>query len=147
MTRLDLIKQMILTPDGIKHLGKGWALFLFTALNSGKNNMLKTSGEQMVKAMGVPKSTIIKWRDCLEENKVIEVVSGKGSMILKLLPPWDSIVTCELDDTAQIRRIGDPSTRRMLDDMSSLDMLSVVSSLGKMADKVQRLEQAIVSKA
>jgi len=146
MTRMELIKQTVLRREAIKCMGKGLPLFLFTAFNAQKNNMLKTSYEELEEVLGVPPTTTKKWRDVLVKNKVLETVAGKGSFILKLVSPYDSIATCELDDAAQIRRIGDPSTRRMLDDMSSLDMLSVVSSLGKMADKMNKLEQIIANK-
>jgi hypothetical protein len=143
---MDLIKQTVLTPEAMKCMGKGLPLFLFTAFNSQRNNMLKTSYEELEKVLGKPQSTTKKWRDELVKNKVLEAIAGKGSFILKLVSPYDAIATCELDDAAQIRRIGDPSTRRMLDDMSSVDMLAVVASLGKIADKVQNLEKVIVRK-
>ncbi len=146
MTRMDLIKQTVLTPEAIKGMGKGLPLFLYAAFNAQKDNTLKTSYEELEKVLGAPPTTTKKWRDVLVKNKVLEVIAGKGSMILKFISPYDSIASCELDDAAQIRRIGDPSTRRILDDMSSLDMLSVVSSLGKMADKMNKLEQIIANK-
>ena len=141
MTRLDLFKETILRPDSIRGTGKALPLFLFVALNSGKNNMLKTSYEDLELALGVPASTLKKWRDCLEENKVIETVAGKGSMILKLISPYDAIATCEIDDASEVRRIGDPSMKRVMQNLSSIDMVTVIASLGKIADKVGRLEQ------
>jgi DNA-binding IscR family transcriptional regulator len=147
MTRLELLNQILLTPQAIHDIGKGLPLALYIALNAGKNNSLKTSYEDLERVLGTPQSTAKQWRDLLEKNKVIEVVPGKGSMLLKLLSPYDSIATCELSDIAEIKRIGDPGLRRAMANMSSLDMVTVIASMGKLADKVGRLEQIIENKS
>jgi hypothetical protein len=142
-TRWDVFKQLMLTPDQRKAIGKAWPLFLFIALNSQKDNKLKTSYEELKKVLGEPESTIKKWRDCLVDNKVIEVIPGKLSMTLKLLPPYDSIATCELDDISEIKKISSPGMKQILDKMTSLDSLSVIIQLGKIAEKMGKLEEMI----
>lgn len=105
----------MLSKEARNSIGKAWPLFFFIVFRTGQSNKLITSYPEMKKELNESQSTIMKWKDYLIKNKVITSINGKLSMTLSLTAPYDSLVTCEQDDTTELRLSSNPSTKRILD--------------------------------
>lgn len=141
MTRWDVLEKLLSSPAERKALGKAWSLFFFMAMSCKKDNKFITSYEELKSKLEEPVSTIKKWRDLLAANKVITVIPGKLSMTLSLLPPYDALATCEYDDLAEMKLNSDPTTRRMLDRVTSFNNMALLPVVAEIADKVTKLEK------
>ena len=139
MTRWDILKKIMLSADERKALGKAWPLFFFIVL-SGKDNKVITSYEVLKEKLQESPSTIKKWRDVLVANKVITLIPGKLSQTLSLLPPYDVLLTCEIDDLAEIKLKSDPAARRMLERVASFNNMSLFPVVVELADKLNKIE-------
>ena len=141
MTRWDLLRKLTLLPDERKAIGKAWPLFLFLVLNCNASNKFITSYPELKERLKESPSTIKKWKDSLVEHRVIQAFNGRLSMTLVLLPPYDSLVTCEQDDVTQVKMKSDPTTRRLLDKLSSYNNMSLLPLIAELASKIDNLEK------
>ena len=110
MTRWNLLSNLLLQAENIKAIGKAWPLFFFVVFNMDKTNKFCTNYPELTERMGASPNTIKDWRDHLVKNQVAKVFKGNGSMSFVLQSPYDSLVTCEQDDIAQVKMVGDPAT-------------------------------------
>ena len=140
MTRWDILRKTMFSADERKALGKAWPLFFFIVLSGNKDNKVITSYEDLREKLQESPSTIKKWRDVLSQNNVTKVIPGKGSMTLILLPPYDALLTCEMDDLAEIKLKSDPVTRRMLERVTSFNNMSLLPLVAELADKMTKIE-------
>lgn len=143
MTRWDVLKKLILSTNERKAIGKAWPLFFFLALNSNKSNKFITSYSELKESLNESPSTIKKWREQLINHRVIHAINGRLSMTLSLLPPYDSLVTCEQDDITQVKMRSDPATKRLLDKLSSYNNMSLLPVIAELASKIDNLEKKI----
>jgi len=120
MTRWNLLSNLLLQAENIKAIGKAWPLFFFVVFNMDKTNKFCTNYPELTERMGASPNTIKDWRDHLVKNQVAKVFKGNGSMSFVLQSPYDSLVTCEQDDIAQVKMVGDPATKRILDKISGV---------------------------
>ena len=140
MTVLDILKKIMFSANEGKAPGKAWRLFFFIFLSGNKDNKVITSYEELEEKLLEKRSTLTKWRDVLSQNKVIKVIPGKGSMTLILLPPYDALLTCEMDDLAEIKLKSDPAARRMLERVTSFNNMSLFPIVLELADKLNKIE-------
>ena len=144
MTRWDMLRDVIMSHETRKAIGKAWPLFFFVAFNANKSNKCITSYPELQETLKENPHTIKQWRDCLVEHKVLKVIRGRSSMTMNLLSPYDSLVTCEQDDVTQVKMKSDPETRKLLEKLSSynnMSLLPVVAELSaKVNDIVKKLE-------
>ena len=143
MTRWDVLKNLLLTHDARKAIGKAWPLFFFVVYHGNRSNKCVTSYPELHEVLNESPHTIKMWRDQLVERKVIKTIRGRSSMTLQLLSPYDSIVTCEQDDVAQIKMNGDPATRRLLDKVSTFNNMSLLPLVAELSMKLDKLEKKL----
>ena len=106
------------------------------------NKFITTYAELREKLKENPHS-IKAWRDHLVKSKVVEVLRGKTTMTFVLLSPYDSLVTCEQNDEAQIKMVGDPATKHLLDKLSAYGNLSLLPVIAEMTAKLENIEKRI----
>ena len=141
MTVLDILKKIMFSVNGEgKAPGKAWRLFFFIFLSGNKNNKVITNYDALEEQLKESRSTIKKWRDVLSQNKVIKVIPGKGSMTLILLPPYDTLLTCEMDDLTEIKLKSDPAAKRVLDRVMDYGNMSLFPIIVELADKMNKIE-------
>ena len=143
MTRWDLLKDLMLSKERRDAIGKAWPLFLFIVFHANKTNKFITSYENMKRLLNESPSTIKKWRDQLVKQKVINVIPGKLSMKIDLLAPYDVLVTCEQDDTTQLRMSPDPATKRVIEKVNAYGNMSLLPIVAELAAKIDKLEQRL----
>jgi len=144
MTRWDVLKELILSEKERKAIGKAWPLFFFLVLNCNKSNKFITSYPELKEKLNESPSTIKKWREHLVDHQVIRVINGRLSMTLSLLPPYESLVTCERDDITQVKMKSDPATRRLLDKLSSYNNMSLLPLIAELTSKIDSLEKRMI---
>lgn len=144
MTRWDVLKDLILSHEMRRAIGNAWPLFFFIIFHSNKENKCITSYPELNETLLENPHTIKYWRDCLVKQNVLNVTRGRSSMTLKLLPPYDSIVTCMQDDLAQIQMNGDPATRKIINKLSAYSNMSLLPLVAELTNKLERLEKKIV---
>ena len=64
-------------------------------------------------------------------------------MSFVLLSPYDSLVTCEQDDIAQVKMVGDPATKRILDKISGVGNMSLLPIIAEMSSKLEDIQRKI----
>lgn len=143
MTRWDVLKDVLLSHDLRKSIGKAWPLFFYLAFNVKDSNKFITSYPELKDKLEESQHTIKKWRDYLYEQKVINVINGRLSMTLSFIPPYDSLVTCMADDLTQIKLKSDPATKKMLDKLSSYDNMSLLPLVAELSSKLDVLEKKL----
>jgi len=141
MTRWDLLRKLTLLPDERRAIGKAWPLFFFLVLNGNETNKFITSYPELKERLRESSSTIKKWKDSLVERRVIQAINGRLSMTLILLPPYDSLVTCEQDDVTQVKMRSDPTTKRLLDKLSSYNNMSLLPVIAELVSRIDSLEK------
>ena len=65
-------------------------------------------------------------------------------MTLSLLPPYDSLVTCEQDDTLQLRMSSDPATKRIIEKLTIYGNMSLLPIIAELSVKIDSLEKKLV---
>jgi hypothetical protein len=140
MTRWEVLRKIMNSPNDRKALGKAWPLFFFIAMSGSKENKVVTSPEELKDRLQESPSTIKKWRDVLVQDNVITVIPGKLSMTLSLCPPYDALLTCQVDDLAEMKLTSDPTTKRMLDRVTSFNNMSLLPVVAEMFEKIKKLE-------
>lgn len=143
MTRWDLLKELMMSPTERKAIGKAWPLFFYMAFIANKSNKCITSYAELKETLNENTATIKQWRDHLTNQKIIEVIRGRSSMTLILLSPYDSIVTCEQDDITQVKMKSDPATKRVLDQFSSYNSMSLLPIVAELVSKIDNLEKKL----
>ena len=68
---------------------------------------------------------------------------GKLSMKIDLLAPYDVLVTCEQDDTTQLRMSPDPATQRVLEKVSAYGNMSLLPIVAEIAAKLDKIEKRL----
>ena len=143
MTRWDFLKKLMMSKESRNAVGKAWPLFFFIVFHTGKSNKLITSYAKMKNGLNDSQSTIQKWKEYLIKNKVISSINGKLSMTISLLPPYDSLVTCEQDDTTALRLSSDPSTKRILEKIAIYGNMSLLPIVAELSAKIEKLEKKL----
>ena len=144
MTRWNILKDVLMSSEARQAIGKAWPLFVFLVFNLDKSNKFITSYAELKEILNESPNTIKNWRDHLADNKIVEVLKGSTSMTFKLLPPYDSLATCEQDDVTQVKLKGDPSTKRLLDKLSSYNNMSLLPVIAELSSKLDNLEKKLV---
>ena len=143
MTRWDLLEKLMMSREVRNAIGKAWPLFFFIVFHTSKSNKLITSYAKIKTGLNDSQSTIQKWKEYLIKNKVISSINGKLSMTLSLLPPYDSLVTCEQDDTTVLRLSSDPSTKRILEKIAIYGNMSLLPIVAELSAKIEKLEKKL----
>jgi len=141
MTRWNLLSNLLLQAENIKAIGKAWPLFFFVVFNMDKTNKFCTNYPELKERMGASPNTIKDWRDHLVKNQVAKVFKGNGSMSFVLQSPYDSLVTCEQDDIAQVKMVGDPATKRILDKISGVGNMTLLPIIAEMSAKLEDIQR------
>lgn len=144
MTRWDLLKDLLMSCDTRRAIGKAWPLFFFLIFHMGRSNGLKVSYFELKSKMGESPNTIKNWRDHLVKNRVVKVAKGKTSMTFSVLSPFDSLVTCVEDDLTKVKAKSDPVTRRILDMLSNDKNNSLFPVIVELASKIDKLEKKLI---
>jgi len=145
MTRWDVLKKLVLSSIERRAIGKAWPLFFFLVLNGNKSNKFITSYPELKEKLKESPSTIKKWKEHLIKHRVIKATNGRLSMTISLLPPYDSIVTCELDDITEVKMKSDPATKRLLNKLSSYNNMSLLPVVAELSSKLDTLERGLTS--
>jgi hypothetical protein len=143
MTRWDLLKDLMLSKERRDAIGKAWPLFFFLTFNMKKENKLVTTYPELKEKLNESPNTIKHWRDHLVKSKVVQVYKGSASLSFVFLPPYDSFVTCEQVDVAEIKRVGDPTTKRLLDKVAGYNNMSLLPIVAELTAKIDRLEKKL----
>jgi len=143
MTRWNILKDLVMSYELRHKIGKSWPLFFFVVYNSNKSNKCITSYSELTEQLGENQHTIKQWRDHLAENKVVEVKNGRSSMTIILLSPYDGIVTCEQDDIAQVKMKSDPATKKIIDQLSGYNNMSLLPMIAELSSKIDRIEKGL----
>ena len=143
MTRWDLLRDITKPREVRDAIGKAWPLFLFLIFNTDRSNKYHTTYTELAEKMNESSNTLKHWKECLVERKVIDVLKGKYSMTFILIPPYDSLATCEQDDANAIRMKADPATRKLLDQMSSYNNVSLLPIIAEITAKLESLEKKL----
>ncbi len=143
MTRWDLLKDLMLSKEKRDAVSKAWPLFFFLIFHMKKSNKYITSYTELKEKLHESPNTIKNWRDYLVENKVVQVYKGSTSMSFVLIPPYDSLVTCEQEDIEQVKMIGDPAAKRVLDKISSYNNMSLLPIIAELTVKLDKLEKKL----
>lgn len=143
MTRWDIFKELMMSRDTRKAVGKAWPLFLFIIFEAGRSNKLNIGYPELKEKLNESVNTIMKWRRFLEENKVISVTRGKYSIMFCLRSPYKSLVTCEQDDVARIQLKSDPTTRKIVDKLSSYGNMSLLPIIAELTYKIEEIQKKI----
>jgi hypothetical protein len=146
MTRWNLLSSILLQSEYREAIGKAWPLFFLLIFKMKKENKYVANYAELKECLNENPHTIKAWREHLDDHKVVEVFKGSTSMSFVLLPPYASLVTCEQDDETQIKLVGDPATKQLLDkvkgygEMPFLALLPVITDL---TSKINNLEKKI----
>lgn len=124
-------------------IGKAWPLFFHLVLNGDRSNKIITNYAELKQQLQESPNTIKKWREYLVNHRVIQVTQGRMSIAVKLLPPFDSLVTCEQDDIRLIQLKSDPATRRLVSKMNGYENMSLLPIVAELASKIDKLEKDI----
>jgi hypothetical protein len=147
MTRWNLLSDLFIArPENRDAIGKAWPLFFLLIFSMKKDNEYPTSYAELKEILGACPNTIKDWRDHLVKNNVTEVGRGKSPLIFTLLPPYDSLVTCEQSDEAQIKMVGDPATKQLLEKINgygSMSFLALLPVIGDITKKLENLERKV----
>jgi len=143
MTRWSLLQEITMAKEMREAIGKAWPFFLYLVFHIDQSNKLITNYAEIRKTLTESQSTIMKWKEYLIEHKVISSISGKLSMTLSLLPPYDSLVTCEQDDTAQLRMNSDPATKRIIEKLTIYGNMSLLPIVAELSAKIDGLEKKL----
>ena len=143
MTRWDLLKNLTMSKDDRDAIGKAWPLFCFLIFHSNSSNKYITNYAELREKLKENVNTIKNWRDYLVKNKVVQVYKGSASMSFVFLAPYDSLVTCEQDDVHQIKMVGDPVTKRLLDKMSGYNNMSLLPIIAELTAKMDSIEKKL----
>ena len=141
MTRWTLLSDILSHKDNRKSIGKAWPLFHYLIYNMDKENKLITTYAELSEKLDESTNTLKTWREHLAKNKVIKVIKGSTSMTIIVLPPYDTLVTCEQTDEAQIRMVSDPALKQILDQFSAygnMNILPIIASLSKSIEDIKR---------
>lgn len=141
MTRWDILKNILLSSETRRSIGKAWPLFFHLVLHGNKSNQLMTNYAELKEQLQESPNTIKKWREYLVSQRVIQVSQGRLSISIKLLPPFDSLLTCEQDDVRLIQLKSDPAIRRLLNKLSGYDNMSLLPIVAELASKIDKLEK------
>ena len=144
MTRWNLLQDITMAKNTREAIGKSWPFFLYLVFHIDQTNKLITNYVEIRKTLTESQSTVMKWKEQLIEHKVISSISGKLSMTLSLLPPYDSLVTCEQDDTAQLRMSSDPATKRIIEKLTVYGNMSLLPIVAELSAKIDSLEKKLV---
>jgi hypothetical protein len=144
MTRWNLLQDITISKEMREAIGKAWPFFFYLVFHINQSNKLITNYAEIRKTLTESQSTIQKWKECLVEHKVINSINGKLSMTLSLLPPYDSLVTCEQDDTAQLRMSSDPATKRIIEKLTVYGNMSLLPIVAELSAKIDILEKKLV---
>jgi len=144
MTRWNLLQDITISKEMREAIGKAWPFFFYLVFHIDKSNKLITNYAEIKKILNENQSTLMKWKEYLLKHKVISAISGKLSMTLSLLPPYDSLVTCEQDDTAQLRMNSDPATKRIIEKLTVYGNMSLLPIVAELSAKIDILEKKLV---
>ena len=144
MTRWNLLHDITMAKEMREAIGKAWPFFLYLVFHIDQSNKLITNYTEIRKTLGDSQSTIMKWKDQLIEREVISSIYGKLSMTLSLLSPYDSLVTCEQDDIAQLRMSSDPATKRIIEKLTVYGNMSLLPIVAELSAKIDSLEKKLV---
>lgn len=142
-TRWNFLAKLLLQAEHVKAIGKAWPLFFFLVFHMDKSNKYCTNYPELKEEMGASPNTIKDWRDHLVEHEVVKVHKGNGSMSFVLQSPYDSLVTCEQDDIAQLKMVGDPAIKRVLDRISGAGNMSLLPVIAEMSVKLENLTKKV----
>ena len=143
MTRWDVLKDVLLSRDLRKSIGKAWPLFFYLAFNVKDSNKFITSYPELKDKLKESQHNNKKWRDHLVEQNVVNVINGRLSMTLSFISPYDSLVTCMADDMTQIKLKSDPKTKQLMDKLSSYNNMSLLPLVAELSSKLEVLEKKL----
>jgi hypothetical protein len=143
MTRWNLLSDILSHPEKRDAIGKAWPLFFLLIFNMIKENKYISTYVELKEKLKENPHTIKAWRDHLVKHKVVQVLRGKTTMTFIFLSPYDSLVTCEQNDEAQIKMVGDPATKHLLDKLSAYGNLSLLPVIAEITTKLENIEKRI----
>lgn len=143
-TRWNILCALLMSQrENREAIGKAWPLFFFLVFNMKKENKFVTTYPELNEKLNESPNTIKHWRDHLVDNKVVQVYKGSASLSFIFLSPYDSLVTCEQDDIAQVKMVGDPATKRLLDKLTGYDNMALLPLIAEISAKLESLEKKL----
>jgi len=140
-TRWEALKEIIDSNERRGSIGSAWPLYFYAVFHGDRERQFVTSYPELSEKLGVPIPTIKSWKELLIENKVANSIQGKHQWTLKLLPPYDTPLTCLKTDYTELMIKTDNETQKLMKRMFSSDSMSLLPIIAELAHKVELLEQ------
>lgn len=140
-TRWEALKEIIGDMKCRNAIAHAWPFYFYLIFQGDKSNKITTSYPEMARRLGVPLSTIKKWKERLIEQNIGTSVQGKHGWSITLAPPFDTPLTCLKSDYTEIVLKSDDPTKKLMKKMFSSDSLSLLPLIAELAHKVERMEQ------
>ena len=141
LTRWEALREIIDSNQCRDAIAAAWPLYFYALFHGDRDKQLVTSYPELNEKLGAPIPTIKRWKEYLIEKKVANAVQGKHRWTLKLLPPYDTPLTCLKSDYTEIMIKSDNETQKLMKRMFSSDSMSLLPLIAELAHKVERLEQ------
>ena len=141
-TRWEALKELLEDTACRDAISYAWPLYFYIVFHGDRKNHLITNFPSLQKALGIPIPTLKRWKERLMEAKVAQSVAGNHQWTLRLLPPYDTPLTCIKTDHAELLIKSDDKTKNLIKKMFASDSISLLPLIAELSHKVERLEQA-----
>lgn len=139
-TRWDVLKSILLSAEKRNAIGHAWSLYFYLVYHLDSKNELRIGMGELSRALEKPPPTVKQWKEHLIRMKVISSRQAKHSVVLSLLPPYDSPATALKDDVVELKLRSDPKTRNMLKMALGSNYMVLLPIIADLAQRVERLE-------
>lgn len=140
-TRWEALQEVIDNMKCREAIAFAWPLYFYAVFHGDKRNRLVTNYPTLEKEINEPSSTIKRWKERLVEKQVAESIQGNHQWTLKLLPPFDTPLTCLKTDHTEILLKSDDAMKKLMKKMFSSESVSLLPLIAELVHKVERLEQ------
>jgi len=140
-TRWEALKEIMDNRRCREAIAFAWPLYFYTIFHGDRQNRLVTSYPELERKLNAPPSTIKRWKERLVEREVAESIQGNHQWTLRLLPPFDSPLSCLKTDHTEILIKSDETMKKMMKRLFSSDSVSLMPLIAELVQKVERLEQ------
>lgn len=141
-TRWEALKEVLEDVACRDAISFAWPLYFYIVFHGDRQNYLVTNFPSLQKELHVPIPTLKRWKDRLMESKVAQSIAGNHQWTLRLLPPYDTPLTCIKTDQAELLIKSDDKTKSLIRKMFSGDSVGLLPLIAELSHKVERLEQA-----
>jgi hypothetical protein len=141
MTRWEALREILNSKEHRRAIGSAWPLYFYLIFETDKSNRLITSYFELKEKLGESTATIKKWKERLIREKVVEGKAGRHNMVIKVLPPYDTPLSCWKTDITEIEIKSDPETKKLLTRLFSSNNTSLLPLIAELAHRIEVLEK------